>query len=197
MEGDSRFARAKWAEKLGVSTSGYYEWLQNREHRQRKEQELTEKVKAIFCTSNQTYGAERICGILRSSGQKASYRVIKRIMDREGLKSVHVCRRQRSLTDSRKARDDSYKNLTVGLVINRPFQVLSSDISYVRTGEGYDYLCQIRDVYTGLVLGSCQDSNMKKELVLKAMATTKKRWWLSEGVIFHSDRGSQVRQEVA
>jgi putative transposase len=83
------------------------------------------------------------------------------------------------LTDSRKTRDDSYKNLTVGLVITRPFQVLSSDISYLRTGEGFDYLCQIRDVYTGLVLGSCQDSNMKKELVLKAMAATKRCWRLS------------------
>jgi putative transposase len=92
MKGDTRFARAKWADKLGVSTSGYYEWLQNCEHRRRKEQELTEKVKAIFDTSNQTYGAERICGILRSSGQKASYRVIKRIMDRESLKPVHLCK---------------------------------------------------------------------------------------------------------
>ena len=43
------------------------------------------------------------------------------------------------------------------------------DISYIRTGEGFDYLCQIRDVYTNTVLASCQTENMKKELVLKTL----------------------------
>jgi putative transposase len=108
---------------------------------------------------------ERICGVLRSKGQRASYPVVKRIMDQEGLKSVHIRRRQRSLTDSRKARDDRYKNLTMDLDINKPFQVVSSDISYIRTGEGFDYLCKVRDVYTGAVLASCQENTMKKELV--------------------------------
>jgi hypothetical protein len=38
------------------------------------------------------------------------------------------------------SRGDEYKNLTKCLEITRPFQVLSSDISYIRTGEGFDYL---------------------------------------------------------
>ena len=66
-------------------------------------------------------------------------------MAQESLKSCHLWRRQRSLTDSRDAHSDACRNLTKGLEINRPFQVLSSGISYIRTGEGFDYLCQIRD----------------------------------------------------
>jgi len=45
-----------------------------------------------------------------------------------------------------------YKNLTKDLDIDHPFQVLSSDISYIRTGEGFGYPCQVRDVLTNTVL---------------------------------------------
>jgi len=152
---------------------------------------LREKVVSVFNEGQGVYGADRICGILRRNGDSASYPVVKRIMSHEGLKSYHLRRRQRSLTDSRKARGARYENLTKGLEIERPLQVLSSDISYIRTGEGFDYLCQIRDVYSNTVLASCQAENMKKELVLKTLRAAQDRWRLPAGVIFHSERGSQ------
>ena len=117
MNSNSEYARAKWAEKLGVSISGYYTWLHDRKRRQ-----------AATC-------------------------------------NIRMWRRRRPLTDSRKARGDEYHDLTKGLRITAPFQVLSSDISYIRTGEGFDYLCQIRDVHTNTVLAACQAQNMKKEIV--------------------------------
>ena len=150
---------------------------------------------ALFEEGEGTYGVDRICGILRREGTPASYKVIQRIMNLKGLKSCHRVRRQRSLTDSRKARGDEYKNLTKDLVINAPFQVISSDISYIRTGEGFDYLCQIRDVFTNTVLASCQAENMKKELVLQTLQAAQDRWHLPADVIFHSDRGSQYTAE--
>jgi len=191
MINETKYAKAKWAEKLGVSTSGYYTWLHDRNQRQAADEARRRKVISVFREGQGVYGADRICGILRRSGDSASYPVVKRIMDQEGLKSCHLRRRQRSLTDSRKSRGDEYKNLTKGLEIIRPFQVLSSDISYIRTGEGFDYLCQIRDVCTNTVLASCQSENMKKELVLRTLKAAHDRWLLPSGVIFHSDRGSQ------
>jgi len=191
MMNETKYAKAKWAEKLGVSTSGYYTWLHDRKQRQTADEARRRKVISVFQEGQGVYGADRICGILRRSGDSASYPVVKRIMDQEGLKSCHLRRRQRSLTDSRKSRGDEYKNLTKGLKIIRPFQVLSSDISYIRTGEGFDYLCQIRDVCTNTVLASCQAENMKKELVLRTLKAAQDRWHLPSGVIFHSDRGSQ------
>ena len=111
-------------------------------------------------------------------------------MDQEGLKSCHI-RKQRSLTNSIKSRGKGFKNITKGLDINRPFQVISSDISYIDTGEGFDYLCQVRDVHTNVVLASSQTNNMKKELVLKTIQFVKDCWVLPKDVIFHSDRDSQ------
>ena len=112
-------------------------------------------------------------------------------MAEEGLKSCHCRRLQRSLTNSKKARGDKYKNLTKGLELSRAFQVLSSDLRYIRAGEGFDYLCQIRNVYTNTVRASCQTENMKKELILKTLKAAQDRWHLPANVIFHSDRGSQ------
>ncbi|MCI1966334.1 MAG: hypothetical protein LKJ17_09445 [Oscillospiraceae bacterium] len=105
---------------------------------------------------------ERICGVIRRDEHAISYPVVKKIMAQEGLKSCHLRRKQLSLTDSRDAHSDEYQNLAKGLEIRKPFQVLSSDISYIRTGEGFDYLCQIRDVYTNVVLASCQEKRMKR-----------------------------------
>jgi Transposase and inactivated derivatives len=149
------------------------------------------KVVSVFEEGQGVYGADRICGILRRNGASVSYPVVKRIMSQEGLKSCHLRCRQRSLSDSRKARGDEYKNPTKGLETERPFQVLSSDINYIRTGEGFDYLCQIRDVMTNTVLASYQAENMKKEFVLKTLKAAQNCWHLPSDLIFHSDRGSQ------
>ena len=112
-------------------------------------------------------------------------------MDTHNLKSSHCKRRQRSLTDSRNARDGCYQNLAKNLIIDRPFQALSSDITYIPTGEGFDYLCQIRDVYTNTALSKCQQERMTMDLALNAIRAAKRRWDIPEGAILHSDRGSQ------
>ena len=192
MEQQKQHATSKWAKELGVSTSGYYTWLKEREHRAQREGVIREKVKELFHQEGEgSYGAGRICGCMRRDGFKASNQVVKRIMQAEGLKSSHCKRRSRSLTDSRKARGEGYRNLTKGIEIDRPFQVLSSDISYIRTGEGFDYLCQVRDVYTNTVLAAHQYQRMTADLVFQTVKKVKKRWELPDDVIFHSDRGSQ------
>jgi len=147
-------------------------------------------VESIFRQSHGTYGAERISAVLRQRGQRASFRKVKRIMQERGLRSVHV-RKVRPLTDSRKARGDGYANLLREREITQPFQALSSDISYIPTAEGYDYLCQVKDIRSGVILAACQAERMTKTLVLDTIKAAKKRWRLPQGVIFHSDRGSQ------
>ena len=82
-------------------------------------------------------------------------------------------------------------NLTKDLDIDSPFQVLSSDISYIRTREGFDYLCQIRDVKTNVVLAAHQSERITQDLVLKTIKAAESRWSIPKGAIFHSDRGSQ------
>ena len=95
-------------------------------------------------------------------------------MKRLGLSSVHNRRRQRSLTDSRSAKGKKWPSLVRDLEIIKPFQVVTSDISYIRTSEGFEYLCKIRDVATGLVLAHTMADNMKVGLVTKTIMKSKK-----------------------
>jgi putative transposase len=139
----------KWAACLDVSTSAYYDWLANKDERDERQEKYTEAIKRIFDKSGKTYGVDRICGCLRKEGYTASYKRVKKMMDELGLVSLHRRRRQRSLTDSRKARGPGYPNLVQNLDITKPFQVISSDISYIRTAEGFEYLCTVKDVVTG------------------------------------------------
>ena len=149
-----------------------------------------DEVETVFRMGRGTYGAERISGILRQQGYTASFRKVKRIMDQRGLYSYHV-KKVKPLTDSRKARGEGYKNLLHGCKITKPFEALSSDISYIPTGEGFDYLCQVKDIMTGIVLASCQYERMTRQLVLDTIRAAVKRWRLPKDAIFHSDRGSQ------
>lgn len=196
MEEETHYAKSKWAETLGVSTSGYYTWLAERDTRVERKDQLKPHILRIFKAGKGCYGAERICGILRTEGERASFPVVSRIMKEEKLASKHTKRRQRSLTDSSAARDNSYENLIKDLKIDRRYQVLTSDITYVPTAEGFDYLVKIIDVYTKEVLASAQQSNMKAELVTEALQRATDRHVLPEGVIFHSDRGSQYTSNL-
>jgi putative transposase len=186
----------KWAAMLCVSASGYYDWLRAQPERERREKTLTEAIKEIFENSNGTYGVARICGVLRNKGCKASYKRVQNITEAQGLVSIHRRRLQRSLTDSRKARDDGYINHVRDLNITEPFQVITSDISYIRTSQGFEYLCTIKDVASGITLAHTMADNMKSDLVVQTIKKAARNWDLPEGCIFHSDRGSQYTAEA-
>jgi putative transposase len=196
MDNHTEYAAAKWANMLKVSLSGYHTWRKRREVSRRAEQTYKDQIRKLFEDSRATYGVDRICGLLRKAGYKASYGRIKRYMEEMGLVSIHRRRRQRSLTDSRKARGEGYPNLVRDIKIAEPFQVISSDISYIRTDEGFGYICQIRDVMSNIVLAESMADNMRSELVVNTIKQAQKRWHLAEGTIFHSDRGSQYTSEA-
>ena len=187
---------AKWARFLQVSTSGYYDWLARREAVRVGENAYKERVKKIFNDSSGSYGPDRICGVLRKNGSKASYRKVAKIMAELGLSSIHNRHRSRSLTNSKDSRNKKLPNLVKGVNFTLPYQAVCSDISYIPTGEGFLYLCTIKDIITGEILGHATSRNMKKELVIKAFTNAHARHPLGCHTIFHSDRGSQYTSNV-
>jgi len=176
---------------LGFSTSAYYDWLRTKDERDNKQEKYEEAITNIFNDNERTYGPDRVCGVLRRQGYTASYKRVARIMKKLGLSSIHNRRRQRSLTDSRQAKGKKWPNLLNNLEDFKPLQVITSDISYVRTSEGFEYLCKVKDVATGIVLAHTMANNMKAELVTETIKKAKKRWNLPKDCIHHSDLGTQ------
>jgi putative transposase len=188
----SEYPVARWCRFLQVSRSGYYSYLERRENRETEIKRLKEDIRRIFNESGGTYGPERVCGVLRNNGRKASYRKISRLMAEMGLSSIHNRHKKaRSLTDSRKSRGDGYPNLVSGQTFERPGMAVCSDISYLKSGEGWLYHCIVKDIVSGEILGESTSERMKKELVISEFLNAQARHRLEPGTIFHSDRGSQ------
>ncbi len=108
---------------------------------------------------------------------------------------IHKRRRQRSITGSCRARGDEYVNLVNDLGITEPFQVVSSDISYIRTMKGFEYLCTVKDIASGIVLADSMAEHMNSDLLLATIKKSLNRWHLPAGTVFHSDRGSQYTSQ--
>jgi len=187
----SEYSVAKWAAFLQVSRSGYYSFMGRRAHREQEKEMLKTEIKRIFDESGGSYGPGRICGILRRNDRKASYRKISKYMAEMKLSSIHNRHKARSLTDSRKARGAGYPNLVRGMVFDKPYQAVCSDITYLKSGEGWLYLCKVKDIVTGEILGEATSESLKKELVIRAFLNAQARHNLPAGMIFHSDRGCQ------
>jgi putative transposase len=191
-----KYSVVKWAAFFQVSCSGYYDYMKLREQREQEAAARKAQVKHIFDASEGTYGPDRICGVLRNEGQKASYWKISAVMAELGLSSIHTRHKTKSLTDSRKARGDGYHDLVKGHVFDVPYQAVCSDITYLKSGEGFLYLCTVKDIVSGEILGEAMADRIKTDLVIRAFLNAQARHSFATGTIFHSDRGSQYTSQA-
>lgn len=180
-----------------MERTGYYAWLKNRHDIEKRENDLKEKIQAEFVKSRMTYGPERITVELRRKGEHLGKRRCAEYMAELNLSSHHNRHRDKSLTNSKKARGEGYPNI----LRDQEFPIvprmgLTSDITYLKTDEGFMYHCVIRDIVTGEVLGDHMADRMTKELVINGILAVLARHKLVAGCIFHSDRGSQYTSKA-
>jgi putative transposase len=188
---------AKWAEHLGIERTGYYAWRKRKEARAEREEKLKEMIQEEFDLGRGAYGPDRITKKLRERGEKIGYKKCALYMTDLGIESSHNKHRSRSLTDSRKARGEGYPNV----LRNEMFPIVprmgvASDITYIKTDEGFMYHCVIRDIVTKDVLGDYMADKMTKELVINAILAMTARHTFHDGCVFHSDRGSQYTSKA-
>ena len=131
---------SRWAARLQINKSGYYAWRKVRESRKGRQEAIKARIREEFEKSEKSYGVDRIVAELRKKGEKLGRRRCGAYMREMGLKSIHSRRRTRSLTDSRKARGEGYPNILRDECFPIvPRMGLVSDITYLRTGEGFMY----------------------------------------------------------
>jgi putative transposase len=154
-------------------------------------QELTAAIQITFKRSRGTYGAPRIHAELKSQGVECSRPRVARLMRKAGIKA----RRRRAYKVTTTLSKHNYP--VAPNTLNRQFwaaapnQKWVGDITYIATKEGWLYLAAVLDIYSRRVVGWAMDKHMEQELVASAlqMATTHRQ--PGEGVLHHSDRGSQ------
>lgn len=176
---------------LNVSMQGYYAWLMRKpSKRDRDNKRMELLIMAIHKKSKETYGPLRIQAELKELGYSVSIHRIIRLRKKAGI----YCKQKKKFKATTNSKHDLpvYENLLKqDFDVYKPNTVWVSDITYVRTEEGWLYLAGVEDLYNREIVGYAIDSRMTKELVINAlnMAIFKRK--PGKDLIHHSDRGSQ------
>lgn len=175
---------------LGVSRSGFYDWLKRPESATTtRRAEITGLVKSVFDEFDQRYGYRKIRAVLARRAVPVSGWLVRSIMTTEGLVCCHP-RPWRQTTDSDGSTGPA--DLLHGdFTADAPGDRFVGDITYVRTGSGWLYLATVIDLFNREVVGYAMATHMRASLVVDAVAMAVGRGSVNRGAVFHSDRGSQ------
>jgi transposase InsO family protein len=187
---------------LEVSRSGFYKWRTSRAGRpspaQRRRADLDARVADFHRASDGVYGAPRILADLRAEGERVSRKTVAASLRRQGLAGICPRRFAPATTVVDLAapvpKDLVGRRFDTG-VLDR---VWTSDITYLRTGEGWLYLCAVRDGCSRRVIGWALDDHLRTDLVESALSmAVAMRGELAQTVIFHAEPRLSVHLSAA
>jgi putative transposase len=179
-------------ELLGVSTSGYYDWASRApSDRVLSDAWLIERIKAIHADNREVYGSRRVTAELRlGDGVVVSRKRVQRLMRRAGLSGLQKVKRGRTtirVAGVRVADDLVERNFRPAA----PDVLWVTDITYLRTWEGWVYLAAVQDAFSRRIVGWSMADHMRAELVVDALQMAVHRRRPEPGLVCHSDQGSQ------
>ncbi len=174
---------------LQVNRSTYYYEAKQRLDDSEPASEITE----IFKASRSNYGTRKIKKELMKTGKQVSRRRIGRIMKQQGLVSNYT-------TAQFKPHKDTCSESKTENAVNRQFQgreyrdVVISDLTYVRVGTGWNYICILVDLYNREIIGYSAGEHKTAELVKKAFQRVEGN--LADIRLFHTDRGNEFKNQT-
>lgn len=171
---------------LNISRSTYYAYNEIAV----KKDELNDTVVKIFNENQHVYGTRKLKVELAKKNYRVSRRRIARIMRANGLASAYTIKKYRPHKEA--VNNESHPN-----ILDRQFnekeryEVIVSDLTYVRAGNNWNYICILLDLHNREVVGYSCGKNKNAKLVYDAFAKVKTN--LKNICIFHTDRGSEFK----
>lgn len=178
---------------LGFSKQAFYQWTRHPiSARATQEQALIKAIRTIH-DDDPTFGYRFITDELHASGWHVSERRVWRLCRLAGVTSATVRKRPgKSCRPGPAVHDDRVQRVFTATAPNR---LWLTDITEHPTSEGKLYLCAVKDVFSGRIVGYSIDSRMKSGLAVDALQMAVTHRGQPTGVTVHSDRGSQFRSQ--
>ncbi len=176
---------------LGVSRSGYYGFVK-RMDKPAKDLELSELIRECQQETRQTYGYRRVAIWLERHGVHHNPKTILRVMNKYSLLSVVRRRRYCNYSQSLHRYDNL---LNRDFHADRPNQKWVTDISYIKTAQGFLYLSIIRDLYDRSIVAYRTSTVQNINLVLNTIKAAKKKEKVTGELQLHSDQGFQYTSQ--
>ncbi|PIC55974.1 hypothetical protein CSV80_16940 [Sporosarcina sp. P12(2017)] len=176
---------------LGVSTSGYYKWREKVQTEMQKVKEgAFQSIQKIFYENREVYGSPRIQKELAKQGFYLSVKTVANYMRELGLCATvpfHY-----TVTTQSNHEHPMYPNLlNRNFHTEQPNQVWVVDITYIWTTEGWLYLATVMDLFSRKIIGFNLANTLDKGLPQLALERAFHFRSPGEGLIHHSDQGSQ------
>ena len=176
---------------LQVHFSGFYAWLKNPlSNRAKEDVRQTELIKQAWEDSGKVYGYRKLHDDLRDQGEACSPNRVARLARRADIKAQIGYKRRPGHYGGKPA-------VVAENIVARNFhvavqdQVWVTDITYIRTYEGWAYLAVVIDLFSRRVVGWSMQSRMTTDIVLQALMMAVWRRKPQTKVTIHSDQGSQ------
>ena len=175
-----------------VSRSGYYDYVKRMDV-PAWDLHLAEKIRECQEHSHRTYGYRRVHIWIERQGIYRNPKTVLRVMQKYNLLS--------------EVRKKKYHNYTTGIYVypnrlarnfyaERPNQKWVTDISYIKTGQGFLYLSVIRDLYDNSIVAYKTGTEQNINLVLSTIRAAKKKEKVTEELQLHSDQGFQYTSQA-
>jgi putative transposase len=175
--------------RYGVTAAGFYAWRRRgRSAHAEQDRRLAAEITRLFLRHHQRYGSPRLHRLLRSAGSVVSRRRVARLMREAGLCARAVRGYRAKATIHR--RYARHPNRLWTAAVTRPNQVWVGDITYLRVDRSWRYLAVVMDQYSRRVLAWTLTRRRTAAVTCRVLtqAATARH---AQGVIFHSDRGSE------
>ena len=179
---------------LGVAPSGYYEWMAHPvSNRGQEDARLLRLIRASFTASQGIYGAPRVFLDLREAGETCSKHRVARLMRENNLHALHGYRTRRWSVGKPAVLIPNL--LQRQFTVTRKNKAWVTDITYIRTWEGWLYLAVVIDLFSRKAVGWSTRPTIHRELVLDAvlMAVRQRR---PRKTLIHSDQGTQFGSDA-
>jgi transposase InsO family protein len=181
-------------EFFGVSRAAYYKWVKRIKQPDRDEERM-KRVQEIYLQSRQTYGYRRVTLSLRQQGEQVNHKAVLRLMNKLG---IHSIARRRKVYRKLETIDHYHRypnHLMRDFSATAPNQKWVTDITYIRTQQGWAYLSVIKDLFDGFIVAHHIDRDNSLALVLNTLRLAAKEM-VTDGLILHSDRGHQYTSQA-
>jgi transposase InsO family protein len=180
---------------LEVSPAGYYAWRQRpASARQQRRDTLAVEIRAIHAEVKALCGSPRIHAELIARGRDCCVNTVAKLMREAGI-AGKTARKLRCTTDSNHDLPVADNLLDRQFDLAAPNASWVADITYVPTREGWRYLAAVEDLYSRRVVGWSMAAHLQSRLVVDALEMAVQERWPEEGLLAHSDRGSQYASE--
>lgn len=175
---------------LKIQRSGFYAWLsQPQSARAIEDVRLLARIEESYLASGGVYGSRNVHRDLREAGESVGKHRVARLMRVHGLRSVRSPQRYRYRAGKPSA--VAPNKLQRQFTVPEPNQAWVTDITYLRTAEGWLYLAVVLDLFSRAVIGWSMKSTLARELALDALLMAIWRRRPKTTVMIHSDQGVQ------